>query len=122
MDIGKEREPRLNIPDNQDVSEHIDDIPEEIEAHEGVKRTVSQFGAKVTDDSGNNIIQSQANQNITITIPTDDSTLQSQSKGNADDSSTWLAVFFKRLLLKAKYFGWNVFRGNDAVDKTNLQK
>lgn len=117
--FGKEREPMSRRETPEDITEHIEDIPEEIEAHEGVKRTVSQFNAKVSDDSGNNLIQSQANQNVTISIPQDDQVLNAQSKGSADDSSTWLAVFFRRLIKKAILYGWKIIRGENKTSESN---
>ena len=96
---------------SEGITTHIDEIPEEIEAYEGVKRTISQFNAQVTDDSGTNLIQSDSTKKVTITIPADDVTLKTQSKGSSDDTLTWDSVFLIRLLKKAIFNGWKIIRG-----------
>lgn len=119
MDVGKERESSLRrTPEG--IIEHIDDISEEVEAVEGVKRTVSTYSKQVTDDAGNNLTQSSDNQSVTVVIPQDDATLAANSKGDTTSALTWLAVFWKRLKKKALHFGWRIIKGkgkeNDGVN------
>jgi C4-type Zn-finger protein len=93
------------------VLEHVNEIPEEIESLEGVKRTVSKFSTNVTDDRGQSLIQSDDNKKVTITISSDDATLKNQSKGDSQDSQTWNAVFLLRMIKKAFINGWEIIRG-----------
>lgn len=114
MNQEKEK-PVDSVKSSEELIRHIDEIPEEIEAYEGVRRTVSQFNAKVTDDAGQNIIQSDAAKKVTITIPADDQILETRSKGDTRDASAWDAVFVIRLLKKAVLNGWKIIRGKRGL-------
>lgn len=51
---------------------------------------------------------------ITITIPATPQQLEDWSKGSADDSLTWVAFFWIRMIKKALYYGWRVVSGGTA--------
>jgi len=111
---------RIQAPDEHKVGYVPDelDIPEEIEAKEGVKATRTQFSTTIKADDGTPLVQSPKTKKVTITIPDDKETLEEKSKGEIEKSSTWLAVYWMRMLKKALYHGWNVISGKDAVSKT----
>lgn len=110
MNIEKEKPPGHE----GEVVRRPEDITEAVEAVvEGVKRTLSTFGTKtVTDDSGKPIVHSDDTRDVKITINESDEEIESGAKGKADDSSTWLFRFLKRVIEKAKHFGWKIERKN----------
>ena len=108
--MDKEREP-LKGKDSVEVIPDELYIPEEVEAKEGVKATKTLFTAKIKADDGTHLVSSPATKKVSIQLPTDEETLETMSKGDAENSSTWSGVFWLRMLKKAVYQGWNVVRG-----------
>jgi hypothetical protein len=88
--------------------EEISEIPEHIEKA-GVKKRQTQFKAQVKH-KGKPLIQTPQTKTITITLPTDQNTLASWSKGKVVNSLTWLGLFWLRMIKKAIHFGWKVVR------------
>ena len=95
----------------------VGEVPEEIEAKEGTKATVSQFTAKVKSDDGQQLTQSPKTKKVTIELPVSEETLDQMSKGSVDESLTWWAIFWKRIIQKALHFGWKIV-GRNPVDQT----
>ena len=62
----------------------------------------------MTDDKGKPIIQTPPTQVITVTPPSDTTTLSKQAKGDTTSSLTWLAAFWLRIIKKAIHFGWKI--------------
>ena len=112
MAVNPEREQRPSVP--KEIETRAEDIPEEIEAHEGVKATRSQFTAKVIDDHGKPLTASPSTKMVTIVLPADDSQLTKWSKGSTDNAITWLGKFWLRMIKKAVHFSWKMVRKKDA--------
>ena len=94
------------------VKERLTDfeIPPELERGGHVQPVPSQFQAKVTDDSGNPLIQTPQAKTITIQIPATQGELESWSKGDPENAITWFAVFWIRLIKKGLHFGWRMIK------------
>lgn len=110
MAVNPEREEVRTPP--QEVKEVIEtpEIPEHIEKA-GVRPRDDQFKAQVTDDSGQQLIQTPSTRQVSITIPAPQSQLQDWAKGSPSDALTWFASFWLRMIKKAARFGWKVVRG-----------
>ncbi len=95
------------VPETVDVAESL--------AEQGVSAMPSQFTAQVTDDQGNSLIHTPADQPvITISVPADAQTLENKThKGSIDDSATWNTFYWFRMIQKAFHFGWRVVVGSD---------
>ena len=93
-------------------AEEFPEVPVEVENKSLQPQPIpSQFKAQVTDDKGNPLIQTPQTQNVTVTIPTAQEALEKLAKGSTDDSGTWWAAWFLRLIKKAAHFGWRVVTG-----------
>lgn len=96
------------IPESPEVHEHIEKA--------GVSTRPSQFTAQVTDDSGNQLIQTPKTKSVTITLPATKEQLVDWSKGSTESSLTWLAKFWLRMIKKAVHFGWRIVTRKDRKD------
>lgn len=85
----------------------------------GVTSTPTQFKAQVTDDNGKPIITTPQTQVITVQIPADPTVLAQVAKGSTDDSKTWWAAWFLRLIKRALHFGWKVATGGNNGTPAN---
>ena len=94
------------------VEEVIDtpEIPPHIE-RSGVSVTPTQFTAQVTDDKGQPLIKPTPTK--TVSVPVAKSKLEDLSKGAPTASITWLAMFWLRIIKKAKHFGWKIVGKGD---------
>ncbi len=108
--VGTPETEKQPLPPQEGVVKEIPETPEIPQYLEkgGVSVTPTQFTTKVTDDSGKPLVQAPATQVVTITIPTTQQQLDDWSKGSPDDSLTWFAMFWLRMIKKAFYFGWRV--------------
>jgi hypothetical protein len=97
------------VPDGVKEIPDTPEIPPAIERG-GVKTVPTQVTAQVTDDSGQQLIQTPATKKVTITIPADQGKLQDWSKGSPADALTWLGAFWIRMIKKALHFGWKIFK------------
>ncbi len=91
-------------------------VPETLQQGQtsGIQVVQKNFKSQVTDDQGKPIIQVPSTQVITITPPSDMTTLSAQAKGSTTSSLTWLAAFWLRIIKKAMHFGWKIAgRQND---------
>lgn len=80
--------------------------PLNIERKEVATPTPSNFSAQVYIDPGNSpTITTPQSQNITITIPDTPESLKLQTRGSDEDSKTWVAYFFIRLINQARLLG-----------------
>lgn len=101
--------PEISRPEVPEGVKEIPDAPEIPPHLEDVARPVTgQFTAQVTDDQGQPMLQTPQTTQVTVTIPMDQVQMQSNAKGPAGDSLTWLAVFWMRLVKKAMHFGWRI--------------
>ncbi len=89
-------------------------IPEKIQ-DVGVKTTRTQVTAQVTDDDDEDLITTPVRK-VTVTLPTQQDTIEHWTKGEAADSSTWLGYYWVRIIKKAFHFGWNVVIGEREKD------
>jgi len=104
MGIFKERERK-----QPDIERQVEGIsPLMIERKEVVTPTTTVFKAQVKDDQGQPLIETPENKEITVEIPADGAALQNYSKGSSDDSLTWFAAFWLRIIKKAIGFGWKI--------------
>lgn len=90
----------------------VTEIPETaspltIEKKEVLTSVPSQFTAKVSN-GGRPLVQTPANQNVTVQLPSDAATLKGLAGGSPQNAITWFAAFWLRMLKKALYFGWKV--------------
>ena len=102
---------REKLPGGNQIQEipQVPDIPKEVEARDGVA-VVAHTPIDPVTDGGQQLTQTQANQAVSITIPSDQPTLTTQAKGNVVDALTWLAVFWLRMIKKAMHFGWRIVK------------
>ena len=103
-------------PEKEKPNQQIEFVPDEvspltIERKEVVTPVPTQFTAQVTDDSGKPIIQTPTSTTPSIQVPDGVNNLTSASQGSTDDSGTWFAAFWLRMIKKALHFGWRVFTG-----------
>lgn len=96
-----------------EIPQEISEIPASVEnkTMPGVTPTPTHFKAQVNDDSGKPMTQTSQTQAVTIQIPSDPAALAQTAKGSTDDSKTWWAAWFLRLIKRAMHFGWNVVTG-----------
>jgi hypothetical protein len=108
--MDKERVPLTGIDSVEVIPDELY-IPEEVEAKEGYKATRTQFTAKIKADDGTHLVSSPATKKVSIQLPTDEETLETMSKGDIEDSSTWSGVYWLRMVKKAVSHGWSIIRG-----------
>lgn len=103
-----EQEPVRRPPEG--VQERVEEMPEPTpELKEmGVSSVPSQFTGQVTDDTGQQLIQTPQTQTTTITIPASQQQLTDWGKGSPTNALTWLALYWLRMVKKAFHFGWRV--------------
>lgn len=110
MPIVPERE-NPPVPETIQARPDVPEISEKIEKGVGVTTVPTQFTSQVTDDAGKGLIQPTA---TTFQIPTNQTTLVSQSKGPITSSLTWFAAFWLRMIKKALHMGWSVVAGRPS--------
>jgi hypothetical protein len=104
MALYPEREPQV-----RPVEERPEEMqPLTIERKEVATPVPTAFKHQVTGNAGQNLITTPQNQTIAITLPTQQEQLTQAAKGSVDDSSTWFAAFWLRLIKKAVHFGWQI--------------
>ena len=81
--------------------------PAQIE-REGAVTTPSPTTAQTSDDTSAQDDQAQANQGVSIQIPTSQDQLEDWSHGAPTNALTWFAAFWLRLIKKALHFGWRI--------------
>ena len=86
----------------------IQEIPEEIEAKEGVTATKVHYTKQVKRDDGQPLTSSPSTKTVAITLPANDAKLLKLSKGSADEAITWWSRFWIRTKQKAVHFGWKI--------------
>jgi hypothetical protein len=103
-----EKEPILPPPE-QGVTVRPETLSEKIEkVVPGVKVVPTQFKKQVTDDRGQPLITTPQTKKVVIELPEPEEVLLQESKGKIDDSKTWLARFWLRMIEKARLFGWQI--------------
>jgi hypothetical protein len=102
----------------QTQSEPVQERPDNIELSPAVQSTGAtptddKFTNQVSDDDGNNLIQTNDDSGMpAITIPKTQQALQTQSRGDSSKGSTWNANFLLRFIKKALRLGIKVVYGN----------
>ncbi len=102
-------------PQIQEVNKEAEFIVPETLKQSGVKVVQKTFKAQVSDGKGKPLIQTPPTQVITVTPPSDTTTLTSWSKGSITSSLTWLGAFWLRMLKKALHFGWQIIGKKENV-------
>lgn len=97
-----------SMPKDVEIRAEDMEVPPQLEREGGIQTHPTQFTQQVTDDQGNQIIQTPATQQVSITIPSDQTQLTTWSKGSIVDSLTWFALYWLRMLKKAAFYGWKV--------------
>jgi hypothetical protein len=104
MVVSTEREPI-----DKDLEERAEEAtPLVIERKEVVTPIPTQFKAQVNDDSGKPLIQTPPLAVTTVAVPADSGKLAGLAKGSIDESLTWFARFWQRIIKKAIHFGWKI--------------
>jgi len=104
MGILPEREPVNNKYENPEEVSALN-----IERKEVVTPVATHFKAQVTDDQGNNLINTPEDEKVDIVIPDiNKESLEVKVKGDKSDSSVWSAGYWLRIFKKAIYYGWKV--------------
>lgn len=106
MAVGPEipkQEPQIVEHDN-----NAEFIVDETLKKTGVATVQKTFKSQIRDDKGVPVIQTPPTQVISVSPPSDSTTLSDQSKGDTTSSLTWLAAFWLRILKKALHFGWKI--------------
>lgn len=104
--------PEREVKKSKDFEIRSEDVsPLEIEKKEVIQPIPTQFKGQVFDDQGMSVIQTPQSQTITITLPKAPEVLEVEAKGSIDDSSTWNATWWLRIVKKAYLFGWKVLSG-----------
>lgn len=91
--------------------EEFPEIPVEVENKSVVTPTPSQFKAKITDDTGQPLVQPAGVKPVTVQIPQGQAQLAAAAKGSIGDSLTWFGAFWVRMIKKAIHFGWQIIIG-----------
>ncbi len=107
-----ENQTTLRVPDGIQEIPDVPEIPERIERG-GVITPQTNFTAQVTDDGGNNLVDTPAVKAVTIKLPASQDQLTVWSEGSPDDALTGFAVFWLRLIKKALHFGWKAVISKD---------
>lgn len=82
--------------------------------------TPVQPSASVGDDQAQASMQDSTAPMVTITVPATPQQLQDWSKGSPDESLTWVAFFWIRMIKKALFYGWNVISGRNETSRADL--
>ena len=102
-----EQEKTQSIPEDVKVVPESAEIPREVEQG-GTKSVPTQVTAQVIDDTGQPLMQTPTTRTTAIQLPADDGDIDNWTKGPMTDSITWLGIFWKRMMKKAKHFGWKI--------------
>lgn len=102
MPTSKEKEPMISGVENR--AEEIS--PLIIERKEAVTPTPSKFTAQTLDDLGKPLIETPETKKISIEIPEDKEQLERLSRGSDEDTSTWSARYWLRMIKRALLLGW----------------
>lgn len=104
----------------QQAPEGVQEIPTKVEIpphleKAGVKATSDDFTAQVTDDSGQQLIQTPLTTQATVTIPADaEEAMADWKKQDPEESKTWWVAFWERFKKQALFFGKDVTRGGTS--------
>lgn len=107
------------VPKEVEVRAEDMEIAPHVERATGVKPTPSQFTAQVQDDQGQQIIQTPSVQQVTITLPANQTTIQHWSDGNINEAITWFGLYWLRRIKKAAVKGWKVIFSNQSSQQNN---
>ncbi|MBX4205942.1 hypothetical protein KW795_01985 [Candidatus Microgenomates bacterium] len=108
----QERDQKSNVPEGVNVIDPESKvIPEGLAEEAGIRQVETAVKANIKN-GGVQVMQTPQNQTVSITIPSDPQTLQTQfKKGNIVDAATWLAAFWIRAMKIAMHLGWQVLIG-----------
>lgn len=100
--------PEIQNPQITEIDNNSEFIVNETLQSAGVQTVQKTFKSQVSDNSGKPLIQTPTTTVISVSPPSDSTTLANQSKGDTTNSLTWLATFWIRILKKALHFGWRI--------------
>lgn len=93
-------------PEKPVVVERAEDVgPLNIEHKEVVTPTPSRFSGQVYSQSGQPLITTPENKEVTVILPADPAAISAGTKGSTDDSQTWFFVYWLRALKQALLSG-----------------
>jgi hypothetical protein len=96
-------------PPESGVSVLPESLPEQLEkVAPGVQVVQTQFTKQVSDDNGKPLITTPQTKKVVIEIPEPEEVLLQESKGDVEESKTWFAKFWLRMIEKARLFGWQI--------------
>lgn len=91
------------------------ELPPDLERATGAQATSDDFIAQVTDDSGQQLIQTPQTTQATVTIPAAaDDAMEDWKKEDPEESKTWWVAFWERFKKQALFFGKTVMKGEKS--------
>lgn len=102
----------IGKPEVKSVPDAVD-ISQKLSQETGIRKVETAFSANVKDDTKADLTQSPETKAVVITIPSYKEKIEAQSKGGADEASTWWGAYFVRMIKKALHFGWKVVFGKN---------
>lgn len=91
-------------PDGVQHTPNHPDIPTNM----GVQIRQTEFTHTVVDENNKPLVNSPTTSDVRIEIPADPNVLETLAKGSDENSVTWFAAFWIRMIKKAAKLGWNV--------------
>lgn len=112
-----EREVVPNQPENDIEETH--EVKEDLSQVELLEKIKKASAPSPQADDTQNQTKPQDDQNqpaVTIVVPASTTQLDDWAKGDPQESLTWIAVYWLRLIKKALHFGWRVLtKGGEAA-------
>lgn len=100
--------PEVQNPQITEIDNNAEFVVDETLQNTGVQTVQKNFKSQIADDKGQPVIQTPTTKVITVSPPSDSTTLGQQAKGDTTNSLTWFAAFWIRILKKALHFGWKI--------------
>lgn len=100
--------PEISNPQITEIDSNAEFVVDETLKNTGVQTVQKNFKSQVVSDKGAPLISTPPTTIITVSPPSDTTTLGTQSQGDTTNSLTWFAMFWLRILKKALHFGWKI--------------
>lgn len=98
--------PIEQTPEIPVITEHAEEAgPLTIEHKEVVTPSAVKFSGQVFSDTGEPLITTPENKEVTVVLPADPTVIQAKATGDPDESVTWFFAFWKRVFLQAQLLG-----------------
>ncbi len=91
----------------QETAPRPESYLEKLEKH-NVQVRADDFTQQVYSDSGQPLITPTPTNVVTITVPANQEQLLTWAKGDPNNSVTWLAKYWIRMIKKAVKYGWHL--------------